>query len=181
MIIEISSNEFYGFYESLFLHSDEFIDVELEDTAELQELTGNTHLQVNYKYENINKYKYDVTAEFMDLYFNEMLNQLPDIIKDNKNFLFEPVPDSVEVVSPKYYNYTTDKPYLKVNTNLETLNLIKWYVLNLEGCSQYLINNWSSRSGFISFISNDITTWKRTNIKDYEERYFYVLFDMLLE
>jgi len=180
MQIELNSNYFNGFYESIYLNSEEFIDYEMEDAAELQELTGNSSLEVYYEYDNINQYQADVCREFMDLYFNEILDALPNTIKDHKFFKLEPVPESLEIWSPKYYNYQTDRTFLKVNTNLETINIIKHYVLNLPGVESYLIDNWTSCSGFISFISNNINYWKQTPAKDYKTIYFYVLFDMLI-
>lgn len=180
MEIELNSKYFNGFYESIYLYSEEFIDLEQEDTEELKELTGRQDLEVIYEYENINQYMQDVSNEFNNLYIELILQELPAAIKDNKFFKFEKVENSNFLIHPKYYNYRTDRTFIKVNTNLETLNLIKWYTLNKPEAQQYLIDHHSSRSGFISFIKNDIEYWKQTPAGEYEEIYIYALFDMFL-
>lgn len=180
MQIELNSRYFNGFYESIYLNSDEFIDLETEDTAELQELTGYQDLEVIYEYENINQYMQDVSKEFNNLYINLILQELPAAIKNNKFFKFEPVTGSDLLIHPKYYNYSTDRTFKKVETNIETLNLIKWYTLNKPEAQQYLIDHHTSRDGFISFIKNNIEYWKQTPINEYEEIYIYALFDMFL-
>jgi len=180
MQIELNSKYFDGFYESVYLNSDEFIDIETEDTAELQELTGRQDLEVIYEYENINQYMQDVSTEFNNLYIDLILQELPEAIKNHKNFKFEKVAGSNLLISPKYYNYSTDRTFIKVETNLETLNLIKWYTLNKPEAQQYLIDHHTSRDGFISFINNDVEYWKQTPAAEYEEIYIYALFDMFL-
>lgn len=180
MQIELNSKYFNGFYESIYLNSDEFIDMEQEDTEELKELTGRQDLEVIYEYENITQYMQDVSKEFNNLYIELILQELPAAIKDNKFFKFEKVEGTDLLISPKYYNYSTDRTFIKVNTNLETLNLIKWYTLNKPEAQKYLIDNHSSRSGFISFIKNDLDYWKQTPAGEYEEIYIYALFDMFL-
>lgn len=180
MQIELNSKYFNGFYESIYLNSDEFIDMEQEDTEELKELTGRQDLEVIYEYENITQYMQDVSKEFNNLYIELILQELPAAIKDNKFFKFEKIEGSNLLISPKYYNYSTDRTFIKVNTNLETLNLIKWYTLNKPEAQKYLIDHFTSRNGFISFIKNDLNYWKQTPAGEYEKIYIYALFDMFL-
>ena len=60
------------------------------------------------------------------------------------------------------------------------LNKIKDHTLKLDGAGQYLINNFTSYDGFISFLKNDINYWKQLKIEDYEQNYLIALLDMLL-
>ena len=58
--------------------------------------------------------------------------------------------------------------------------MIKDYTLSLEGVQEYLLEKFSSRDGFISFISNSFDVWKDTDIKDYEQNMLIALLDMLI-
>ena len=187
MIKEIGSYEFIGFYETIFSNSDEFIDEEVELKSELEVkcqdncIDINTDdIEVNMEYTDYNKYKLDVCRKFMELYVDEVIYALPSDITDKKFFKFEIVDDSIEVVSPKFYNYSTDRCYCNVETNYETLDLIKNYTLGLNGVEAYIRKHFTSRDGFVSFISNDLEYWKDLSIKEYEENMLISLLDMLL-
>ena len=183
IIIEIGSNLFDGFYESIHCNSDEFIDSEMEDKAMLDDLlffiSNKDDIEVIYEYDNFNEYKNDVCTTFMELYVEKIIDELPNDITDKDNFKFNIVGE-IDVVSPKYYNYTTDKCYINIETNYETLNMIKKYTLSQSGAKEYLIDHYTSRDGFISFVSNNINEWKDKDIQQYEEREIIGLLDMLL-
>ena len=183
IIIEIGSNLFDGFYESIHCHSDEFIDYEMEDKAILDDLLffidDKDKIEVIYEYDDMKKYEKDVCTIFMELFVERIKDELPIDITEKEHFKFDIVGD-VEVVSPEYYNFTTDKCYVNVKTNYETLDTIKEYTLSQEGAREYLIDHFTSRDGFISFLSNDIDVWRLKNIKKYEEREIIALLDMLL-
>ena len=69
IVIEIGSNLFDGFYESIHCNSDEFIDIEMEDKAILDDLLffidNKDNIEVVYEYEDINEYEKDVCDIFM--------------------------------------------------------------------------------------------------------------------
>lgn len=184
IVIEIGSNLFDGFYESIHCNSDEFVDIEMEDKHLLDNLLffidNKDNIKVEYEYEDINEYEKDVCDTFMRLYVERIIDELPTDITNKEYFKLDIVGD-IEVVSPQYYNYHTDKCYIDIETNYETLNMIKEYTLSNKDAEQYLRDNWSSRAGFCSLISDDINYWKKTDIKEYEEKYIIALLDMLLE
>lgn len=61
-----------------------------------------------------------------------------------------------ELSSPKYYNYETDKIYASISCeDLETIASMRNNPKFLELCKE----KYTSRSGFISFIDPDPTTW----------------------
>ena len=113
-------------------------------------------------------------------YVDKLIEVLPDDIKEDNSFLFEINEESIEITSPKYYNYSTDKAWVKVETNLKTLELIKEHGLNLDDVERYIKQHFTSYDGFISFISNDIDIWKNTEIQDYEENMLIALLDMII-
>lgn len=183
MIVEIGSFKFHGFYESIFDSSDDFIDYEYELKDELLNKYGvDLDIEVNYYYENYDEYKKVICKEFMKLYVDSVIDCLPYAITDDDSFLFDIIDDenNIVVISPKYYNFETDRCYCDIKTNKETLQLIKDYTLNLDGVNEYIVNHFTSRSGFISFISNDIDYWISLDILDYKQNILVALLDMLL-
>lgn len=176
MIKEIISYKFPGFYESIFSNSDEFIDDEYELTGELEEL-GIENIEVYYEYENFDKYKLDVGETFMKYYIEKIHDILP--FTEDDDFKLEKI-NHASIDSPQYYNYRTDYCYCEIETNEKTLQKIKKYTLVLDGAEEYILKHFSSRDGFISFISNDINHWKELNITEYEENMLSALLDMLI-
>lgn len=181
MIREIGSYRFPGFYESIFCNSDEFIDFESEDEDYIREKT-NKEVEVVYEYreEDFNRYKKDVCNTFMNYYIEKIIEVLPSEITEDEDFKFEKADKNITVISPKYYNYSTDRCYCDIETNAKTLEMIKKHTLSLIGAQKYIIRNFTSRDGFISFVSNDIEYWKSLEAKDYEENHLIALLDMLI-
>lgn len=183
MIKEIGSFKFAGFYESILCDSDEFIDFEMEDQAEVDEIVGKDQAEVVWEYDDFNEFKIDTCKEFMKQYVEGIHDVLPYDITDHEDFKFEILDgeDNIEIISPKYYNYSTDRCFCLIETNRKTLKLIKEYTLRLDGVEQYIKDHFTSCDGFISFITNDFNEWKTLDIEDYEENMFIALLDMLLE
>lgn len=184
MIKEIGSFKFPGFYESIFSNSDEFIDMEYNDKIEIADRFGilEEDITVVYEYNNFQKYERDVCKEFMKNYVDEIKEVLPSEITNYHEFKFDIIEeeDNIVIISPKYYNYSTDRCYCNIETNRKTLKLIKEYTLKLNGVTEYLLNNFTSCDGFISFVSNDIDVWKKLDIEDYEQNMLIALLDMLI-
>ena len=178
---EIYSNVFYGFYESIFCNSDEFIDLENEKEYDLisnYPFLNEKELSVNYEYENFTEYQKDISNKFSKEYINLIENELPYHILENKNYLLEL--KDFELYSPKYYNYNTDHISIFINTNYKTLQLIKDYVLSLNDMENYIYKKNKSYDGFISFLSNDIKEWINKPIENYEINEISVLFDNII-
>ena len=168
-------------HESIYLYNDEFYDIETEDEDYIKNKYALENIEVIYEYEDIKEYMKDVCNCFMDYYINHINNILPSDIINDEYYLFERTDeDEIIIISPKYYNYRTDKCYTNIKTNYYTLNLIKEYTLHLEGCEDYIYKHFTSRDGFISFITNNYKEWRNTNIEDYEENMIIALLDMLI-
>lgn len=184
IVREIGSHRFPGFYESIFSHSDEFIDFEAEDKDEILykfDIIPEDDIEVVFEYEDFNEYKTDVCKAYIEGYIEKIHDVLPYEITDHPNFKLEIIDkDDIAIYSPKYYNYDTDHCYSPIITNKITLQLIKEYTLKLNGVQQYIIDHFTSCDGFISFISNSFQEWKDLDIKEYEERHLIALLDMLI-
>lgn len=59
----------------------------------------------------------------------------------------------IKLISPKYYNFETDV----IIADIEVDDLIELYAKN--DIKQYIIDNFTSYDGFISFYSNDVHQW----------------------
>lgn len=180
IIKEIGGFKFPGFYESLFSNSDEFIDDETELQYELECFLDSNSFEVVYEYSNFKKYKEMVCEKYLECYIDKIIDVLPNEIVNNSEFKFEKTDDETIVISPAFYNYTTDKCFCNIETNHFTLKQIKDYTLNIPEASEYIKDHFSSHDGFISFLSNDIEIWKETDINNYEENMLISLLDMLI-
>jgi hypothetical protein len=70
------------------------------------------------------------------------------------------------VVSPKYYNYENDQVNIEVEMTDENFSKVKEYLYeHSEEFSAYLKERYTSRSGFISFHSNDVAEWLKNASK----------------
>ena len=178
---ELYINVFYGFYESIYCSSSQFIDEEYEDKYMLLDkypFLNENDIEIYYEFENFENYKKDISKEFSSLYLNLIKELLPLDIIENPKFLLE-LKDSY-IDSPQYYNYRTDKNGLFIETNYTTLNLIKNYVLSFENMEEYIYKKNSSYDGFISFLSNNYQEWKDKPIENYECNELSFLFDNVI-
>lgn len=178
---ELYINSFYGFYETIFCNSDQFIDIEEEDKNILLDkypFLNKNNIEVYYNFENFENYKNDISKELSKLYLELIKDLLPCNITENHNFLLELKSSYID--SPKYYNYRTDKNGLFIKTNYTTLNLIKNYVLSIENMENYIYKKNSSHDGFISFLSNDYNYWINKPIEKYECNELSFLFDNII-
>ena len=178
---ELYINVFYGFYESIFCNSDQFIDIEYEDKNILinkYPFLNKNDIEVYYDFENFENYKNDISKEFSSLYLELIKDLLPYDITENPNFLLELKNNYID--SPKYYNYRTDKNGLFIKTNYTTLNLIKNYVLSFENMENYIYKKNSNYDGFISFLSNNYNEWINKPIEKYECNELSFLFDNVI-
>ena len=181
IIKELYINVFYGFYESIFCNSDQFIDAESEDKDILLNkypFLNDNDFEVYYDFENFENYKNDISKEFSNLYLEFIKELLPYDITENPKFLLELKGNYIN--NPKYYNYRTDKNGLFIKTNYITLNLIKNYVLSFENMENYIYKKNSSYDGFISFLSNNYHEWINKPIENYKCNELSFLFDNVI-
>lgn len=178
---ELGSDKFPGFYESIFHNSDEFIDYE-SDLFEELEGEGFENIKVVYEYDNWEEYKKDICTAFLTEYVQKIKEVLPSEITDENWFILEIANKDEDplIISPKEYNFRTDKCYCDFKTNFKTLNAIKDYTLQNKNARQYIINHFTSCDGFISWISNNIQYWEELPIEQYEDRMLIALLDMLI-
>ena len=168
MKVNIELPFFPGFYESDLENSDTSycaIKEELEyyqrdcDTP-CEELTEND-LDFDYK-----GYKEAVRDEWV-AGFREYM---PEIITSL---------DNVEMVSPKYYNYSTDKLYADVELKDGWEDDVRAFMTeNADWLRERINRDWTSYDGFISFMSNNFDNLAHDEEEDYwgDKSWYWHLF-----
>lgn len=131
---------FAGFYDSV-LHN---YDLESEVAEYKADDSG-----MEYEIKDWSGYQNSIAENCAEWLFNHLPNH--DIIKAMKY---------KELWSPSYYNFETDKLTLDCDIDLDGL---KNYCLqaNRDNFSKYLLENWSSRDGFVSFVENNILEFEK--------------------
>lgn len=185
IVKEIESDYFPGFYHSIFSHPDEFEYYEQEDKNELEAIIGdNVNVYYEYikteEYDGWKEYKKDVSKAFLEGYIEAIKDALPYKITDHENFLLETNTNNMVVASPKYYNYSTDRCWCDIITNMKTLQMIKEHTLKRKYAKEYIFNAHSSYDGKISLIDNNINYWNKLPISEYEDNMLTALFDALI-
>lgn len=133
---------FEGYYESNLYNSNTEYNL-----AEILETDVNN---INLNFDEYQKQLNEYIAE-----------QLHDVaVTFNHDYIISDI-SYFSMVSPKYYNYDTDRLVFEIELNLKKLRL--HISNNIKDFEYYLKDNYSSYDGYISFISN--------NIKDFTSDY----------
>jgi hypothetical protein len=70
-----------------------------------------------------------------------------------------------EIWSPKEYNFSNDKIHIQIDfTKNDFDTLIEYVQKNMTQFKEFLKDNFTSRSGFFSFHSNDVDVWLKEYI-----------------
>lgn len=136
---------FAGFYESILFNYD------TEDTA------INDEIEYKKEYEGVETVYDDYEFDY-DGYRNAIVKAF---VEASKEVIDSCVPwiteiESPELVSPRYYNFETDKVYVTATLHEDYRNLIMdFFEKNAEWLKKRIKEDWSDRSGFWSFIENN--------------------------
>lgn len=160
--INWSTEIFDGFYNSPLYNSDTLYWIEEMDREEGY-LTKNQEYDINF-----DDYKQDV-AEKAVIKLEEFINPADNIIHSMKYR---------GINSPQYYNYRTDRLLIDMDVNINSLKIycFKTYKDNFN---QYLKDNFTSYDGFISFVENNLYTFKH-QYKEDKNRCLQVMIEFYL-
>lgn len=134
---------FFGFYESVLYNSDWLSDLSDNDS----ELQDNQYYdfyddeQGNYTY---GQYEQAVAEKCAGALFGCLVQGSSDIIKDIQ---------FVALHSPRFYNFETDK--IECNVSVDWDKLLVYVQEHRDDFAQYLQDNFTSGSGFTSFVPNN--------------------------
>lgn len=133
---------FYGFYNSQY-ENDYDVDeaIEREMDYHNNEL-GQATVYGDFEFDS-NSYRNDI----VDCFVNTLVQYLPDWVESIEN---------PELWSPRYYNFQTDKIYVTLTLTDDWRNkVVDFFEKNAEWLKKRIKEDWTSRSGFTSFMEND--------------------------
>lgn len=142
LVNEIFLPSFQGFYESIWTPDWEMISIDHEERG----ITLTDDWEIDKQY-------------FTDL-AREYVSYLQEVYRNDLGV--EITLEFTELVRPREYNLTTDKIFCNLYCNdvkkfTERINTL--IAENYDAVGEYIKENHSSYSGFISFISADVNDW----------------------
>ena len=76
------------------------------------------------------------------------------------------------MVSPKYYNFSTDKLYADIELADNWQDEMRHFIaLNYDWLKERIHDDWTSYDGFHSFMSNDVDDWSTYLFEEGDDRY----------
>ena len=163
---------FSGFYNTSWSDDDERFFYDCKERG-IEEVDG---WEIDWT-----RYKNDVGSYYV-LYYEGFIKQYLHL--SGFNIIFE------EIVSPREYNFSTDRIFctLEIDNLSEFLgNLVKLALPVKDKLAKMIRDNHSSRSGFISFMSNDLDEWlslfmNLTALEDEDNAIYvsYIIYYLLL-
>lgn len=113
--------------------------------------------------------------EVIELWAKKYAYRLDDIVKGISN---------VEMVSPKFYNFQTDRIFADVELVDNWKDILRDFIAaNYNELQEQIHEEWSDRDGFWSFIDNDIDNWMQYLFDDdsFDDRYLEIMLRYYLE
>lgn len=159
-----------GFYESVLYNYD--MDAE-ESRMFLENKKDEPHPGVELSEDdvvfNFEAYK-NAAAEAFIKAWNK--NKLPFIKAFDVN--------SIRIISPASYNYTTDRIFVDVRFEDNWLSVMSEFILNNRDYMIDRISEWVSHDGFVSFMDSDINKWC-ANLMKLDERYISCMIEYMFD
>lgn len=149
---ELELQKFDGFYESRLYNSDmEYYAIQEQIDYIKDNYIEPLGLDIDIEYDdcdfNFEQYKKDICKTFV----HKWANYVPLVKKAEFSSLY----------SPREYNFSTDRLYANVELVLNWKEqMLNWIQDNLDLFKETIEKDWSSRDGFMSFISTSVEEWK---------------------
>lgn len=158
---------FPGYYESwLYSPDDDYYTVE-EEIRYYQEEHGKKLTQNDFELD-FNRYCEDMNEAFVEAF----MDVAPDFVLSAKY---------TNMVSPSYYNYSTDRIYADVKFAPNWQREMKKFIAeNEEWLAKKIHDDWTSRSGFISFIANYAEDFYEKLFTEMDETYIHIMLSYML-
>lgn len=171
---EIQLPFFCGFYESPLYNSDIlYWETYGEDNMEYYRgLFDDETLEADDLDIDFPRFKEECAKAYIDAFFNNQ--ECPDFIEKM---------EFSEIVSPRYYNFETDKLYVNVEFAKGWRDKVKAFMdKNKEWLTDRIKEEWTSRDGFCSYMDNTYNFWYEELQKDEPDvRYIGVMIGYIME
>ena len=184
MQVEILNSIHPGFYESWInpmnngLEEMAIEDAIDEDEGYIKHKKGD-HYNVEYDFKEYTK---EVSSRINDLFLNKINEIVANIQFEPKiKKLFTKV--SEELDSPREYNFSTDRAFIKVEVSKNNLiKVIQWIYENYYDELKIAIKeDFTNYDGFLSFYPNDIDIWMNKDIIKLDHNELSTIFDILID
>ncbi len=158
---------FFGFYNSP-LEDDYEIDEAINDEVNYH----NNELGENVEYGDFDFNATEYRKAIVKCFVDSMEHYLPDWIQSI---------ESADLDSPKEYNFRTDRIYVTVTLKEDwKKKLYDFFEANKTWLTERIRADWTSRSGFQSWIHNDIYTFFM-KLMEAEPRYLSIVMQYSIE
>ena len=134
-------NGFMGFYNSYDSLIDDQIRLEIEDYR----TCDNVELEYEDFSCNMSEFKKEVCEKWCEG-LQELLGKDCDV-------------KYIDCWSPVCYNYSSDEVRFELSLDKQTIEEIVRFLYKNKEVSEYIRKRWSSRDGFMSFLSSDAKEW----------------------
>lgn len=133
---------FYGFYNSQYENDYDIDEAIYGKSAYLNSELGKKTVYGDFEFDS-NSYRNIIVECFV----HTLENHLPDWVEYIEN---------PELWSPRYYNFQTDKIYVTLTLTDDWRNkVVDFFEKNAEWLKKRIKEDWTSRSGFNSYMEND--------------------------
>ncbi|WP_288764983.1 hypothetical protein [uncultured Porphyromonas sp.] len=160
--LELEALGFCGFYESSLWNSDSIeddINWLLDNEGEESDLDKVDDLYYSIDAE---KYQQEISEYYMEEYIDSINRVYPDLLKS--------IPEAkVEVSSPAYYNYSTDRIFQKVKLNTEKLKELHREAMASPKFEATIKETFTPRMGYMPLLSDRLSDWKEITQLDTTE------------
>jgi hypothetical protein len=174
MKINIELPFFPGFYES---------DLENSDTSYWAIKEELEYMQDPYMLKEHPEYK-TLTEDDLDFRYSDFEHDLAvsfaDSWQNNAPSIVESVEFS-EIVSPKYYNFSTDRLFADIELKEDWQEVMRAFMKdNADWLKERIEEDWTSYDGFHSFMCNDLSEWDKYLFEDMDERYISTMLGYMM-
>lgn len=177
MKVNIELPFFPGFYES---------DLENSDTSYWAIKEELEYYQQDYAYNNP-----DEQAIYSQLTEDDLDFNYKDYEKDVREAWVESfrgrVPDfvlsigDVEMTSPKYYNFETDRLWADVELRDDWKDEMRHFIANnYDWLQKRIHDDWTSYDGFCFFMENDVDEWDKMLFEEEDARYISTMLGYMM-
>lgn len=159
---ELEALGFCGFYESSLWNSDSIEDdinwlLDNEGAESDLDKVGDLYCSID-----VEKYQQEISEYYMEEYIDSINRVYPDLLKS--------IPEAkVEVSSPAYYNYSTDRIFQKVRLNTQKLKELHCEAMNSPKFESAIKEAFTPRMGYMPLLSEKLSDWKEITHLDTTE------------
>ena len=174
MRISIELPFFPGFYESALYDSDTSYWAIKE---ELEYYYQQDLLPEHPEYANLTED--DLDFRFSD-YCKDVQDAFIEVWKDHAPEIVESV-EFDELVSPKYYNFSTDRLFAFVELRDDWKDVMRHFMAeNYDWLQKRIHDDWTSYDGFCSFMENDVDEWDEHLFQEKDCRYISTMLGYMM-